>query len=61
MKYSDIYLKFKDENGNDLLVSVSEIIDSGNPIDPEMGDDLQLVDEFIYSVNGLKVDNITWK
>ena len=47
-----VYLKFLEENDKKILVSVADILNSGNPIHPETGEDLELVDGNLYKNNG---------
>ena len=60
MKISDVYLKFLDEtNDTTKLVSVSDILHSGHPIDEESGDDLKLVSDSVYDNNGIDLAEIS--
>ncbi len=50
IKDSNIFLKFIDADGNDLFVSISDILCSGTPIDEESGDDLEQADDLVYRI-----------
>ena len=50
----DTFLHYIDENGNDKLVSVSDILASGVPIyssGDEEGDDMELVSDILVDEN----------
>lgn len=47
MNISNAYLTFRDSDGEQIQVSISDILYSGIPIDEESGDDLELVSEEI--------------
>ncbi len=51
MKISNAYLTFRDSDGEEIQVSISDILHSGIPIDEESGDDLELVSEEIIGIN----------
>lgn len=48
---TNTYLKF-DENGVQRLVSIDSILNDGYPIDPENGDELDLVEDKLCDVWG---------
>ena len=52
MDIHSAFLKFKKKDGTTFLVSVCDLLDTGNPIDEDDGDDLKLVDENLYRFNG---------
>jgi hypothetical protein len=54
MKASNTFLRFVDKEGNKTLVSISDILDAGCPIDPETGDDLDLDCDCLFDKNGEK-------
>lgn len=51
LKDSNVFLKFVSEDGTDLFVPVSDLIDSGTPIDGD-GDDLEQADSLVYRKDG---------
>lgn len=55
MKHGQIYLRFYCETTeSDTFVPVSDLLDSGVPIDVETGNDLELKDDLVYVKNGNK-------
>lgn len=42
---TNTFLKFRDESGEIELVSIDSILVGGTPIDPETGEDLELVSD----------------
>lgn len=46
------FLKFKTDSGDEELVSIGSILDSGYPINSETGDDLELASNDILDSDG---------
>ena len=52
LKDSKVFLKFSNEDGVDLFVPISDLLDSGTPIDVNTGDDLEQADDLVYRKEG---------
>lgn len=57
MKISNAYLTFRNQIGEEIQVSISDILHSGIPIDEDDGRDLELVSEEIEEKNEIIVED----
>ena len=56
MKISNAYLTFRDQLGDTIQVSISDILYSGIPIDEDDGRDLELVSDEIEEKNEIVIE-----
>jgi hypothetical protein len=56
MKTNTTFLKFREEDGTEKLVAIDDILCSGHPIDPESGEDLELIDNNVYRGDGTVIE-----
>ncbi len=59
MNTKNTFLKYKNGNGEEILVSVADILHIGPPIngceDGKEGDEMELVSDSLYDENGLEI------
>jgi hypothetical protein len=46
------FLRFRDDNGDEEIVSIDSILNSGYPIDSESGEDMELISTTIVDRKG---------
>jgi len=56
MRHSNTFLKYFNDDGEEILIAIDDIIVSGNPMSQFTDDQLELVDDRIYRGDGTVIE-----
>ena len=56
MKHSNTFVKYLNDHGKEILITLDDIITSGNPMSEFTDDQLELVDDRIYRGDGTVIE-----